>query len=374
MKKKITSLEERKNIKIHKMNSTSNYTDSSSYESLFLALGVDRLLDSLYLYLNTIVSGIGFILNILSFAVFMDKEFDIPLYRYLRVYTINSAVGCLFFSSLFTALSASYFSWTYSYPAAFYCTYIFLPIANTGYFYGTILDLIITMDRISNFYKPVKKIFILGPYKMCTLILMFCFVTNIPDFLHYSASVFISTVNQTHVVAFWHISWSSFTFTPVGGVLVIMNAVFRDLFLMLVEFAVNVVSIFCLKKYFKNRAKLLIAERTRTNNAGTNIEGNNNTTNMAPQVVTSHETYNVMSSANLRATYMTVVICSLSLLEHMALISCVVSQFFNISLLASDYVCFGGNFSIGLKHSVNFFIFYIFNKKFSTKLHRLFKF
>jgi hypothetical protein len=95
---------------------------------------------------------------------------------------------------------------------------------------------------------------------------------------------------------------------------------------------------------------------------------------MAPQGVTSQETSYVMSSADLRATLMTVVICSLSFLEHMVQVSCVVSLYLGISFLGGAYLCFGANFGIGLKHSVNFFVFYLFNKKFSAKLHSMLKF
>jgi hypothetical protein len=152
-----------------------------------------------------------------------------------------------------------------------------------------------------------------------------------------------------------------------------MNAVFRDLFLTLAELVLNLVSIHCLRKYFKNREKLLNNQPTsrRKTITETNIQGNSSAQR---QAVGSSLTNIVVSSADLRASVMTVMICSLSILEHIAFISCVVSPYFNPSFLVGNYICFGANFGIGLKHSANFFIFYLFNKKFSAKLHDMFRF
>jgi hypothetical protein len=70
------------------------------------------------------------------------------------------------------------------------------------------------------------------------------------------------------------------------------------------------------------------------------------------------ETNNLISSADLRATIMTIMICSLSVLEHISAIGCVMFPYFNYTdFLALDYVCFASNFITGFKHSVNFFLF-----------------
>jgi hypothetical protein len=98
--------------------SDSNYTiyEFDSFESLFFALGSDQLLDRLYMYMLTPVTVIGFILNVLSLAVLMNKEFDnIPFFSYLRVYTANSSVLLLFACSYFTANAFTFFTWTTSY-------------------------------------------------------------------------------------------------------------------------------------------------------------------------------------------------------------------------------------------------------------------
>jgi hypothetical protein len=83
---------------------------------------------------------------------------------------------------------------------------------------------------------------------------------------------------------------------------------------------------------------------------------------------------NEVSNADLRATVMNIVMCTLSIFEHLSVVGCVVYPYFGTSLLDGGFVCFGGSFGIGLKHSTNFFVFYFFNKKFSDTLHKILKF
>jgi hypothetical protein len=146
--------------------SDTNYTiyEFDSFESLFLlAFGANRLQDYLYLYMLTPIAAIGFILNMLSFVVFMDKEFDkVPFFSYLRVYTVNSSVLMLFACSYFTANAFTFFTFATSHPANFFFIRIAIPVGNTGYYFGTMFDLLFTLNRITIFCKPVKKLFVLG--------------------------------------------------------------------------------------------------------------------------------------------------------------------------------------------------------------------
>jgi hypothetical protein len=58
-----------------------------SFNSILAALGSSPLLDYLYACGLTSLAAIGFILNILSFAVFMDKEFD-------KVFPFSATCAC----------------------------------------------------------------------------------------------------------------------------------------------------------------------------------------------------------------------------------------------------------------------------------------
>jgi hypothetical protein len=337
-------------------------------------------------------------LNLVSFFVFMDKEFEMALYSYMRVYTINSAVVCLLVGTFFTANTYSFFNWTFTYPAQFYYIYIFIPFGSTSYYYGTMLDIFITLDRISNFHKSITKLFITGPYKICAVVLAFCFITNAAFYFDITTgSMVVSVKNSSHILTVWFNYPSAFSYTQLGTVLTVMLECWRDAFLTLAEIALNCVSIQCLRQYFKKRAVLINGPTSvKTTHGpktheGKSMEGSNNsnlptvsyqvaknnvTTNTVQKKKTTTAVQNAsgMSNADMRATIMTIMMCALSVLEHISMLSCVVYPYFGTSLLNIDFFCFGGNIGQAVKHSANFFIFYFFNKKFAEKLHAMFKF
>ncbi len=136
-----------------KMNSSLNETkfenQSSSYyyyytvDALFTYHGSTWILDNLNLYLITLVSTLAFILNILSFVVFFDKEFNINLYSYLWVYTANNILTCVLWIFNFTFSTIRILPWTNSYPSQVYYNYIVIPVSVLCYFYNGVLSAII---------------------------------------------------------------------------------------------------------------------------------------------------------------------------------------------------------------------------------------
>jgi hypothetical protein len=378
--------------------SDTNYTiyEFDSFESLFLlAFGADRLQDCLYVYMLTPIAIIGFILNMLSFVVFMDKEFDkVPFFSFLRVYTVNSAVLLLFACSYLTANAYTFFTFGTSYPANFFFIRIAIPIGNTGYYFGTILDLLFTLNRITIFCKPVKKLFVLGPYKLCAAILAFCVITDVPYYMTYSPRLYtFSVFNSTNIVQLWYTGISDFSYSDIGTILTILLECWRDLFLALAEIAVNIWLIFCLKAYLKQRAALLhrrpmlptvanpmAVETIET--AGNAINNNgavssSTTRNLVKKTKKPTQTtgqQSEVSSADLRSTVMAIVVCALTIYVHISLIACIIYPYFdptNMSTIA--YLSYGAIISAAFKYAANFFVFYFFNKKFAEKLHKMFR-
>jgi hypothetical protein len=76
---------------------------------LLTAYGYTPLLDHLNLDLITLVSFSGLVLNARSFVVFLDKEFSINLYSYLRVYIANNLLTCVLWIFNFTFSTKSLF-------------------------------------------------------------------------------------------------------------------------------------------------------------------------------------------------------------------------------------------------------------------------
>jgi hypothetical protein len=106
-------------------NASLNYLSSETLDFLLTTYGSDLYLDNFNLYPFTVISVIGFILNILSYIIFSLSEFkNNKLYSYLRVYSINSVI--MFFISIFNFVynTIRIIPWSNSYWAQVYCNYM----------------------------------------------------------------------------------------------------------------------------------------------------------------------------------------------------------------------------------------------------------
>ena len=71
-----------------------------------------------------------------------------------------------------------------------------------------------------------------------------------------------------------------------------------------------------------------------------------------------------ISSAELKATVMVVIICVTSMFEHSVLIACNLYPYFNELNSVTFLLYFLAVFVFNLKHSSNFSLFFLFNKQF----------
>jgi hypothetical protein len=98
-------------------------------------------------FVHIIVGPLGCFFNIISFIILRDREFIGAQYDYLKVYTLNSAQVYLLSLFFIFVNTAQFIPWSNSYITRAYTLFVYLPFANTGYFYGTFLDIVITLDR-----------------------------------------------------------------------------------------------------------------------------------------------------------------------------------------------------------------------------------
>ncbi len=232
-----------------------SYTLYSSLDYIFNSVGYTSLCDALYLSLITIVSLAGLILNILSLITLNDKDLPgIDLYKYLRVYVLHGIIVNFVYIFEFLSTSFRYISFASSYPAQVYYNHVSIPIATTGYFYGTILDICITLDRIGNFNKRVKGWIRLGPYKMCAIGFAVTLAVNFTPFFAYMPVPLLDPLSGVQVG--WYCGLTEFATTQFGTVLIIVVFAFRDLLLLIVEIVLNFVSVYFLSRHIKKKAKI----------------------------------------------------------------------------------------------------------------------
>jgi hypothetical protein len=164
-------------------NSTNVSLEVYSYmtmDEVLTLYGSTWALDYLNLYFYTIVSIVGFVLSMFSLVIFQDDEFSLPLYAYLRVYSINNILGSFINIFNFVYSSIRIFEWSNSHEAQVYYNYISMPIANVCYSYSGVLNNAITLDRMAYLSVRLKNLFTMSPNKVSAIAFVACFLLNLP--------------------------------------------------------------------------------------------------------------------------------------------------------------------------------------------------
>jgi hypothetical protein len=205
------------------------------------------------LYLGLIPLGlIGFTLNILSYFIFRGRRFHLlSIYEYMRVYSLNSSLICLIASTRFIAYSKHFFSFSNSEWAMRYFINFFVPIGSTLILYQSLLDILLSFDRVVlftnysrfDFYRRIK------PIVNCIVLLILSFVLMINFWLLYTpkkVEVKLSK-KQTLVIHFF-----TQAYTYSGAALMTSNLM-SNLIPLIVEIPLNFVTIIQLKSYINTK-------------------------------------------------------------------------------------------------------------------------
>ena len=315
-------------------------------------------IDYLVIFIMTPASVIGFFLNIINFAIFLNKEFKTQLYDYLRIYCVNSAIvnffssfNVMYASKRFSALSNTYF-------VSFFACYIFGVLMPTANFIGSVLDLIISFDRILIF-KPKYDLTNFKPKIIFMFVWIFCIIVNSPFyFMHYPENVVLSLNNIT-IINVYFISGTQFSETIIGKVLTFVIYSIRDVATLLTEIILNIISIILLKKHLNQksqcRSSKSIQSHTITNHKQfLSLDFNAN--------IILNQRISKISKPDIRATIMVVVLSIISAIVSILLLGVMVSRY-NVKD-GRSFLYFLGLCGISIKHGMNFFIFYLFNNNF----------
>jgi hypothetical protein len=324
------------------MDNSSNSTIFTYYteDEILFMFGSTWALDYLNLYLYTTVAVLAFILSIFSLLVYTDREFNIPLFSYLRVYSAFNAMQGLINIFNFTYSTYRIIPWSNSYATQYFYNCILVPSANLLYYYTSMLGLVILLDRISNFNPKYRGFFVLSPYKMCLAIFVICFVTDIPFYVAFVPGLQVLHLNKTATFAIWFSATSSFGTTTAGQVLIITLEVGRDMLVLIAELLMNAASVYMFKAYMNKKRLVQRISVGKGEVAGSRL-----------------------SSSDQRATFMAILMSLTSAIVHFVVFLANVYPFFalNFYVFLFYFMC---DFSLPLKCCVDFFLFFFFNKNF----------
>lgn len=327
-------------------------------EKVYLRIGSTWFYDGFYLYLVLPWCILNFFLNVFTFVTLRQIKVTKNtknLYIYLKVYVICCAIMSLGGSTMFISFSPRYVPFGISYFARLLRCQINLFIFILFHFYAYILDIFIIFERLSQFSWRSKSSLIskYSPYTICLMGFIFCTIVNMPSSFWFNIETdddFIKRASQDSKT-FSYCSESDFLTSPFGSILSILMLSIKDILTLILEIYLDIKLFVYYRKFLKNKSSLkskgyLIVKHGRERRKFSILEIN--------------------------LFLMTILLSFISILTHFS------SAFTKIILFAYQFDTSLANLIIMIttlvslfKYFSNFFILYIFNKKFKSVIVNL---
>lgn len=336
---------------------------NAALSAVYAAVGSTWPVDIWMLYPYFVISFMGLVSNVFSLVVFCSSQFRISLYKYLRINSICSIVLCLF--SMGRAFTVSYhiIPWANSELARTFYVYGYIHVSNIGYFFSSLIEILMLLDRIAYFNKKVELFFQrikLSPYLLSLMSFVLCFLIYSPNFfIAQPGSISLNIMNQS--VTIWYVKSSEFSTTQLAIILKAVALFIKDGLVTVIQVALNLISFYMLKQFLKKKRRLApiplgtVNESVSTKGAHTSrVEG-----------TSSSATSATTTSREQSASFMTIALVFLSIVEHAMLIVANVYVYFTYNLTVATLFNFTSFFG-SLRRVLDFVIFLVFNRQFRT--------
>ena len=341
-----------------------NQTDGYYYmlDNLLTTYGSTWILDYLNLYVFTIISVLSLLTSLFSLIIFCNMKNSLPLYRYMQVNCISNAVMSLVSVFNFMATSYRLISWSNSRWTSVFFNQVYTPIANLSYFYSSVLDIVILLDRIAIFNRRVKAYLNkYSPTVICIVLFALCLIIDFPYFFVFAPDSFTAKLNANTSLTIWFSNTTPFARSPLGQILSYIIYAIRDVLVMLAQIALGIHSSVLLKKHL-NKKRTISTRLT----VDTTEQSNQHTGKF------SKDSKDRVSKKDTDATIMVIVMCVLSVCLHILMIVMIVYPIFRIDL-TYFVLFFVGDIFIPFKSCVDFIMFLKFNKIFRTMCLKYFR-
>ena len=305
-------------------------------------------LDNIRLFIAFPISVITFILNILSFKIFMGNEFKNRVYKYLQVYCLNSAFISIF-DSLYYVEQRQYGNIGNSIPILNILVYGYNYLQNVSSYFNGLLDCIILAERISSFSVKKKYLNIANDYIICCFGLLFCGIICLPTIFYYKIFTAYALMNSTYIFQFNNVITTDFYYSLHGKILNYGVYFLKDVLILCIEIVFNIISIFLLRRHI---LKKKIFNTVKIPNSKTNN-----------QMKYFDRTIN---KAEEKFTILVIMMTSLSFFQHLTIILFTVYSRVNLNFSKFFLIFYGISYT--LKNFANFFLFFFFNPQFRKKI------
>jgi hypothetical protein len=230
------------------------------WERLLFQMGSTVLLDTLYVYLITPIGLLGFILNLISLIILCKLNSKQTVYIYFKVYTIVGMLVCATLMLMLFVRAPRYLRTVFTYLGSIYRCKIFTAIFSV-FLFGTLINICILFERISNFKPIFKNYFRKKPAWIICTCLAISIVINIPLYMSVDArpeSDFQEAFQNYDAIGnFMYCSRPAHSTTLVGRILLFLSSFFNGCLFLVIEIVVNFLSLYKFKKFYKNKKRVL---------------------------------------------------------------------------------------------------------------------
>ena len=217
----------------------------------------------------------------------------------------------------------------------------FIPVQSTFYFFNRVLDVYMSVERLTIFIIRIK-LNKLSWKITCFLILAFCLLINTPHIFIFKPKIVKVVLNAREIYSVTIWVKTNFAETLFGkSVLYLINSI-RDIATLGLELFLNVLLIVLVKRHFNRKKSSEFYVRIRKD----------------------------FSRTDRNMIFMVAITSLLSAFQHLFFFAC---TSFLIEVKPSSYysICYASLLMQSLKHSSNFFVFFIFNKLFRKAFKKL---
>jgi hypothetical protein len=297
---------------------------------------------------------IGTILNLLSLSIFLRKSLrDKAFFKYLIVHsTVNSIIA---FSSIFFFFHCGhiFYDLVLSISGRIFNTFVMNSIIVYFYFLGTLIEIMINIERALFFCEGFQSYKKMSPYSISFFIFIISFVIFLPNFL----SLKMVPTDQLYMVL--HITErSDFGLSKIGRILLVVSFVLEGPIVILLLLVTYIIAVVSYEKFVKKKELL---QRT-------------NTIEMLPERELKKKIKSEKKYRNM--LIMTSYLSIISIVSIVVQISTLLLFFIITSLSPQTlgWFLFASFFSISFKQLFAIIIYYnnkIFKKEFKTLINKI---
>jgi hypothetical protein len=358
------------------------------WEKLMFQIGSTWTLDSLYLFFNTTLGLLGVVLNILSLFILFRVKQKQTFYKYMKIYTLNGVLVCLFAFMFSFSRAPRYLSFAFSLGPSLIRCYLSICIFIMLQF-GNAINICILFERISNFSPRLEKYFKQKPFILAAISFIISFLLNLPAFFvyeirhEYDFEEALQSSEKLQLFPFC--KRTAFSLSIYGKVFVFSLALIKDFLYLFFEIILTFISLIYLRKFFLKKQMIssskisaiklkyqFSSNQTQSSSSGPAFK---TLSKMIVSTANSSKTFSSFTKTNRSISIMSIIVALLSVVSNISSFATSATFIFTANSILFHHFSFIINITAIFRYLSNFFILLIFNKNFNDFiLKRLRKF